>query len=50
MTRDLGYGQWTQGIDLYTQLEIPHLQFKTYIRDTGKYDYAQNGREFMIIF
>lgn len=49
MTRDLGYGHWAEGIDFYTQLEIPHLQFKTYIRDTGKYSYAANGREIMII-
>ena len=32
------------------QLEIPHLQFKTYVRDTGKYAYAENGREIMVIF
>lgn len=49
-TRDLGYGHWTEGIDFYAQLEIPHLQFMTYIRDTGKYSYADNGREFMIVF
>lgn len=39
-TRDMGFGHWTQGIDFLVQLEIPHLQFKTYIRDTGKYSYA----------
>ena len=39
-TRDMGFWHWTQGIDFLTQLEIPHLQFKTYIRDTGKYSYT----------
>ena len=39
-TRDIGFGHWTQGIDFLVQLEIPHLQFKTYIRDTGKYAYS----------
>jgi len=26
------------------------LQFKTYIRDTGKYTYSDNGRELQIVF
>lgn len=31
-------------------MEIPHLQFKIYLRETSKYTYYSNGREFMIIF
>ena len=50
ITSDMGYGHWTQGIDFKMQLEIPHLQFKIYVRDTGKYSYSDNGREFMVIF
>ena len=49
-TRDLGYGHWDQGIDFYVHLEIPHLQFKAYIRSTSKYSYRQNGIELMLVF
>ena len=50
ITRDFSYNNWSPGIDFYLQLEVPHLQFKTYIRDTSRYSYRQNGREFIIIF
>jgi len=50
VTRDFGYGTGSTSLDFYLQLEVPHLQFKTYLRDTGKYSYVDSGKEFMIIF
>lgn len=37
-------------IDFYLQLEIPHLQFKTMVRDTGVYTYRDNGIGLYIVF
>lgn len=48
-TRDMGYGWGASSIDFYLQLEIPHLQFKTMVRDTGKYDYRNNGIALQIV-
>ena len=49
-TRELSYGTAASHIDFYVQLEIPHLQFKTYIRDTGKYAYRNNGISLQMVF
>ena len=49
-TRDFSYNNWVEGLDFYSQLEIPHLQFKTHMRDTGKYAYRENGVSFFIVF
>lgn len=32
ITRDMHYTHWAEGIDFYLHLEIPHLQFKAYVR------------------
>ena len=49
-TRELGRYTEAKHIDFYVQLEIPHLQFKTYIRDTGKYTYRDNGISLQMVF
>ena len=50
ITTDMGIGNWAAGIDFNVHLQIPHLQFKTYIRSTGKYSYSVNGLEIMMLF
>lgn len=49
-TREFNYNTEAQYVDFYTQLEIPHLQFKTYMRSTGKYPYSQSGVSLQIYF
>ena len=39
VTRDFGWNAWPPSIDLALQLDVPHAQLKTYVRDTGKYPY-----------
>ena len=40
----------TDLMGLYLSWEIPHLMLKTYIYNTRKYDYRENGMEFAIVF
>lgn len=49
-TRDFSWNASPASIDLAMQLDIPHVQLKTYVRDSGKYNYYQNGRELSIYF
>lgn len=49
-TREMGRYTEAKHIDFYMQLEIPHLQFKTYVRDTGKYTYRDNGISLQVVF
>ena len=46
----MNYNHWTQGIDLQLQHNIPHLTFKTYVRNLWDYSYRENGVSFAIIF
>ena len=49
-TREMGISHWTQGIDYYMQLEIPHTQFKIYVRNLHEIEYRENGLQFAVIF
>lgn len=49
-TREFWYSEWTQGIDFWMQLQIPHLQFKMYVRNLWEYQYRENGIAFAVIF
>ena len=49
-TKEFGYTEWTQGIDFWMQLYIPHLQFKIYVRNLFEFQYRENGVAFAVIF
>lgn len=49
-TRDFAFNEAEWNMDLGTQLDIPHLQFKTLIRHTGKYAYRENGLSLQLVF
>lgn len=49
-TWELGYDHWVQGIDFHMQLQIPHLQFKIYVRNLFEYQYKENGVAFAVLF
>lgn len=49
-TNELSYDHWVQGIDFHMQLQIPHLQFKIYVRNLFEYQYKENGVAFAVLF
>jgi len=49
-TREMGFNEDTDMVSLYMTWEIPHLMMKTYVYDSGKYPYRQNGLEFAVVF
>ena len=49
-TPELDYDEWSEGMDFWTQLMVPHLQFKIYIRNLWTYEYRENGLSVAIIF
>ena len=49
-TREFNFNEQDYVVDFYTQLEIPHLQFKTYMRRTNKHTYSQSGVSLQIYF
>ena len=50
VSRDMSIHEDTDLMALYLSWEIPHLMLKTYIYNTRKYDYRENGMEFAIVF
>ena len=50
VSRDMSLHEDTDVMALYLSWEIPHLMLKTYIYNTRKYDYRENGMEFAIVF
>ena len=49
-TTDMNYDNWTEGIDFNIQLQIPHLQFKVWVRPSHDYEYKVNGVKFILHF
>ena len=50
VSREMGIYEDTDYMAMYLGWDIPHLQFKTQVHTTGKWDYRENGLDFVIVF
>ena len=50
VTREMSIWESVPGINMYMHWDIPHLQLKLYVEDSGKYIYRPNGISLRVIF
>lgn len=49
-TREIGYQESAEMVNLYLQLDVPFLQLKVLVRDSLAYKYIENGISLAIVF